>query len=348
MRSVPLRDIQAGRPGVSAAAARAGLRLLSGAWGLAWLAKEAAYRSGLRRSHALPLPALSVGNLVAGGTGKTPFVAWTVRRLRERGAVPGVLSRGYGPRTKDGLSDEGAVLDATLGGVAQVEDPDRRHGAARLVAEHPEVDVLVLDDAFQHRRVARDVDVVLLDAMCPFGHGHLLPRGTLREPLRALARADVVVVTRAERAAEDAVSRIAERVRSVTDASLAVACTRAVALETDGVRGPPGALRGRRVVACCGIGNPDAFVGTLRDAGADVVATHFVGDHAPLSPGDWDRARALLRSRAADAIVVTRKDAVKGSARSADAWVLDVETVVVEGEGHLMRVLDGLLARRTR
>src|SRR5262245_61648687 len=119
-----LRTVQSGGGGFGGGVARAGLSVLAGGWALAQVSKSWAYRTGLRRASRLPVPVISVGNLVAGGTGKTPFVAWLARRLRERGRVPGVLARGYGPRVGGGLSDEGAVLEHLLGpGLPQVEDP---------------------------------------------------------------------------------------------------------------------------------------------------------------------------------------------------------------------------------
>ncbi len=181
---------------------------------------------GLKARHALPVPVISVGNLTAGGTGKTPFTVWLARALLAAGRRPGVLSRGYGARAEGSLlSDEGAVRAALLGpGVPQVEAPDRVRGGASLLAAHHEIDVLLLDDGFQHVRLRRDLDVVLLDATDPFGGGHLLPLGMLREKPSALARAGAVVINRAERVTAKTLEGLRARVRALApDAVLAVA-----------------------------------------------------------------------------------------------------------------------------
>ncbi len=336
-----LPAIQSGAPGFGAALARAGLRVASLGWIAGHAARLAAVRTGILRAERLPVPVLSVGNLTAGGTGKTPFVAWIVQRLVEQGRRPGVLSRGYGPRP-DGsdVSDEGLVLRRLLGpDRPYVEDANRRRGGRRLLAEHPETDVLVLDDGFQHVRLARDLDIVLLDATNPFGYGHRLPRGLLREPPSALGRADVVVLTRAERVSTAEIAALEQRVAALTPALVAVARTRPVGLEVDGRPAALDALAGRVVHACSAIGNPAAFAATLEDLGARVVGRTELPDHARLSPARWQAVLAASRREAAELVVVTRKDAVKCDPLPPGVAVLDVETVVLEG----LDALRGLL-----
>ncbi len=148
------------------------------------------------------VPVVSVGNLTVGGTGKTPMVEWVARWYRRRGQRVAILSRGY--RQVHGLNDEGRVLEENLPDVPHLQDRDRVR-SARIAVEELEAEILVLDDGFQHRRLARDLDLVLIDALEPFGLGHLLPRGLLREPLRSLRRTDMVVLSRAD---------LVERVRS--------------------------------------------------------------------------------------------------------------------------------------
>src|SRR4051794_11308531 len=148
------------------------------------------------RIRRLPKPVISIGNLTTGGTGKTPIVRWLAAALRERGRRVAILSRGYkaAPGT---LGDEQRMLWAMLGeSPVEIEcDPDRHAAGLRVLARSPGIDVFLLDDAFQHRRLHRDLDVVLLNATEPFGHGHTLPRGLLRDPLSSLRRAGVVVLT---------------------------------------------------------------------------------------------------------------------------------------------------------
>jgi tetraacyldisaccharide 4'-kinase len=338
------RAVQAGGGGVRGALLRPLLAAGALGWGAAQALKAWAYRAGVRRARRLPVPVISVGNLVAGGTGKTPFVAWLVERLRERGRTPGVLSRGYGPRVAGGLSDEGAVLEHLLGpGLPQAEDPDRVRGGRSLLDEHPEVDVLVLDDGFQHRRIHRDLDVVLLDATNPFGFGRLLPRGLLRERPSALARAGAVVLTRAElvdRAARDAI--LAE-VRRLTQVPVCEASTRAVSVEIDGAAHPPSVLRGEDVWAVGGLGNFGAFLASLSGLGAKVVGATSVRDHRYVS----DAVLGALRDgsgRSFRWIVATRKDAVKRPPGDGRLAILDVATEVAAPQPLLERVEAALAA----
>lgn len=311
-----LATIQSGRGGVLGAVARAGLGLLSVPYGFVARRRIAAY-DGRREPGHLPLPVACIGNLTAGGTGKTPFVAWLARIALERGRHPAVLSRGYGgPSANDTpLSDEGCVLRDLLGdGVPLVEDPDRVRGGRSLVASHPEVDLLLLDDGFQHRRLHRDVDVVLLDATNPFGYDRLLPRGLLREPIEGLARADAVVVTRAERVTQAELERLDARIaRLAPRARRASVRTRARALVrvADGTEIRLSALNDAAVVAWAGIGNPRAFVAGLEDLGAHVVATRFERDHYAFQPTDVGEMLHTAKAAGAALVVVTRKDLVK-------------------------------------
>ena len=141
------------------------------------------------------MPVISVGNLTLGGTGKTPMVEWLARWYRRRGLRVAILSRGYGQ--EGGLNDEGQVLEENLPDVPHLQDPDRVSLAGIAVREL-ETELILLDDGFQHRRLARDLDLVLIDALDPFGLGHLFPRGLLREPIGSLRRAGVVVLSRAD------------------------------------------------------------------------------------------------------------------------------------------------------
>jgi tetraacyldisaccharide 4'-kinase len=326
-----LRAIQSGRPGLLSALGRVGLHVLSWGFRLVASGRRALYRMGALRTRRLPVPVVCVGNIVAGGTGKTPFVIWLVRRMRAAGRSPGVLARGYGaPSSRwPALNDEGAVLAEALGDdLPQGQGADRFRAGTELLGRHPDVDVLVLDDGFQHHALARDLDVVLVDATRPFGYGHPLPRGLLREPPRELARAGAVVITRAERVTGAALDRLRLRLGELTRAPLAVART----LPADGVEEE---LRGARVLALCGIGNPQAFEGTLADLGAQVVARRELPDHASLGPGAWPDVLVAARAAGAECVVMTRKDAVKHAALPPEVTVVDVEIEIVEGEAAL-------------
>lgn len=353
-----LRSIQAGEGGAGAALARAGLSVLSAGYAAAGAVRDALLSAGLLSTARLQVPVVSVGNLTAGGTGKTPFVVWLARHALNAGRRPAVLSRGYGHRPEgSSLSDEGNVLRERLGAdFPQVEDPNRRRGGRALLAAHPEVDLVLLDDGFQHRRLARDVDVVLLDATEPFGFGRRLPRGLLREAPAALARAHAIVLTRSERVRPAELKALRARIESLAPKALVgVARTQPRALVAS-KRGeiPVDALRGVSVHAYSGIGNPAAFEAMLVDLGATVVGATRAPDHHAMTSESASRVTSAAAEEGAALVVTTVKDLVKwralpdGPARVADARVrvlaLDVDTEVVEGERELLALV--LSARR--
>jgi len=323
--------------------------MLSWGYGAGARVRGWTYDAGLRRRRRLPVPVICVGNLTAGGTGKTPFVAWLAARWLREGRRPGILARGYGGPARPGgaLNDEGLVLRHALGdGVPQVQGADRFRAGERLLATHPDVDVVLLDDGFQHRRLARDLDVVLLDATRPPLHDAYLPRGRLREAPAALARAGAVVLTRAGDVADLDRERLVAEVRRHTEAPIAFCEARPVSLEAAGETLAPDALRDRRVHAACGIGHPEAFRRTLERLGARVDALRALPDHGRLGPGEWEALREGARRAGADWLVVTRKDAVKWDRVPEGVAVLDVEAHVLEGEDALWERVKAAAAGR--
>ena len=166
---------------------------------------------GIKRAHRLDRPVISIGNITTGGTGKTPAVQWIARRLITAGHRPASLLRGYtvGASTQ---SDEAILLERSLK-IPVIANPDRVAAGRQLIVTHPEIDVILLDDGFQHRRLYRDLNLVLIDATNPFGYGHVLPRGMLREPLAGLRRADVLIVTRSDLIEGDQLNELKSRLR---------------------------------------------------------------------------------------------------------------------------------------
>lgn len=280
------------------------------------------------------VPVVSVGNITVGGTGKTPLVIEIVRRLQALGRQPAVLTRGY--KAAPGQSaDEVREYAAAVAGLDVVVDPDRVAGARRAVRELG-ADCLVLDDGFQHRRLGRDLDVVLIDALAPFGGGYLLPAGRLREPLASLARADVLVITRANQASADEVQRIEETLRKhapeVPVVRAEVVPDALVGLH--GAAAPLTTLRGQRVVAAAGIGNPQTFLRLVESLGATRVAGHTCDDHHHYGPADVRLLERAVRANKANCVVTTRKDWVKLRAYWSDAapplWRLDIRARLPE------------------
>jgi tetraacyldisaccharide 4'-kinase len=321
------RDMVSGRRrGIAAAVLRGLLAIAEAPYTWAVRIRNHAYSSGIRTVHRVDVPVISVGNLTLGGTGKTPFVEWIVRRILAQGKKVGIVSRGYGAHA--GPNDEARELAWKLPGVPHVQDPDRVAAARRAILEHG-CQLLVLDDAFQHRRIARDLDIVLLDALEPFGFEHVFPRGTLREPVRGLARADVVALSRADLLTPGERAAIRGRVAKLSpialwievvhaplelvaaDRNIGQACGMTPADDTPELRQPLDLLRGKRVLAFCGLGNPAGFRHTLAVCGYEVVAFHEFPDHHAYSKTDLNLLAEAARESSVDALICTQKDLVK-------------------------------------
>jgi len=326
--------------GLGARLARGALIPFEGLFSAAVAARGALYDRGLLRAHALALPALSVGNLTAGGTGKTPVAAWLVSELRARGARPAVVLRGYG-------ADEPLVHAALNPGVPVIANADRVAGVA--AARAAGADVAVLDDAFQHRRARRLLDLVLVSADRWDGRVRLLPAGPWREPLAASRRGSLLVVTR--KAAPPATAdRVVEALRRaapgvpVATVHIAAAALRAVGGDAEL---PLAAVAGERVLAVSAVGDPGAFAAQLESAGARVEAASFADHHAYTAA---DVARLTARASGADRVVCTLKDAVKlgplWPRAAAPLWYVSQRLSVERGAREIDRALAALLAAR--
>ena len=292
-------------------------------------ARAGLYDAGWLRSEALPVPVLSVGNLTAGGTGKSPMVELVARTLHELGRRPAVVSRGYrgthtgratvvstgeGPRVDAVVAgDEPVMLAAALAGVPVIVARRRRDGGELAISRFG-ARCIILDDGFQHRALRRDLDLLLIDGVDPFGNGRLLPAGPLREPLSAMTRAGAVVVTRADRATVESVRRIREAAaRHCPAAPIFKARTvmREIVRLVDQMTLPVDTLRAARVVCFAGIAHPGRFFDDVASAGATVVASIPFPDHHGFDPLDLERiGTAALRANA-DLILTTQKDAAR-------------------------------------
>lgn len=283
--------------------------------------RNAQFDEGRRPAVRLPRPVISVGNLTTGGTGKTPMVVEFCRMLHEADRRPGVLLRGYAGTGHDD-SDETAELRHQLQGIGHVQaDAKRSRGAEKLLDQHPQVDVFVLDDGFQHRQVARDLDVVLIDATCPWGYGHVLPRGLLREPKASIQRADCVIITRADQVqtqvVEEVNAEVAELRGKPAEAQSAARWKRLLTDmpgEAEQSELPIEHLEDKRVLGVCGIGNPAAFEQMLRQHTGHVSDLLRFDDHYAYRESDIQSIQSQARQRGAHAIVMTQKDYVKWQA----------------------------------
>jgi tetraacyldisaccharide 4'-kinase len=296
-------------------------------------AAYATYRWGLRKREHAAVPVISVGNIALGGTGKTPLVAALARALLAAGARPAILTRGYRrrdprpvlitrerPATSERAGDEPMLLSRALPDVPIVVDADRVRGAATAVAATGATHLL-LDDGFQHWRLARDLDIVAVEAADPFG-----ARTPRREHPNALARADAIVLSRTADRTE-ALAAFAVLGPYAPDATMVATKLAATALHREGQRLDPEVLRGTRVVALAGIASPEGFINSLGDFGAEIVAMRFFPDHHRYARREIESALGEAAAAGAQ-LVTTAKDVVKFAADLAAraAW-LEVEAV---------------------
>jgi len=298
------------------------------------------YDRGILKQVKLPCPVISIGNITAGGTGKTPMTVLTANGLKARGFRPAVLSRGYGGRLTtsgnavsdgtdvlidpDAAGDEPVLIAAAVPGIPVLTGPDR-FVSGQLAIEKFGVDVLVLDDAFQHRRLFRDVNIVLLDEAKPFGNGRLLPAGPLRELPAALNRADVIVKTGISRGEK-------ERKKPAVPDSIPVFRARYQPLEiiqgkdksfpigsvvTNQIRRsgnqmlPPSMLQGKKIYAFTGIAAPDKFRATLEEIGAKIIKFLAFPDHYFYKHADVRAIAQEAKAMNAEMVMTTEKDGVK-------------------------------------
>lgn len=299
---------------------------ISTLYGAAMTARRAFYGSGRFTIHHLGAPVISVGNLTMGGTGKTPLVEWIARELAQSGKRVCILTRGYGRQTasartivSDGneiiaevseAGDEPLLLAERLKGLAAVISDSDRVAAAEWARANLKSDVFVLDDGFQHLRVTRDLNIATVDATNPWGNGKLLPAGILRESPAQLARADCIVITRADdpkatEALQREVATLSKGARIFTS-RMRLSGVRAVNSPSNDQE-----IKAKKVAAFCALGNPDSFFSLLRRAGYELVYTQAFRDHHRYEQSDLDPLQMKAASAGAQVLLTTAKDEVK-------------------------------------
>lgn len=337
-----------------------GLRLLltpfSLIYGLSIALRNKRFDRGLARSVRLPGKVISIGNLSVGGTGKTPMVIGLARMLRDRGYRPAVLSRGYGGTSKHPVNivsmgtqllmnhreagDEPVLIAKSVTDVPVLTGP-RRDLTGERALQDLKADVLILDDGFQHRQIYRDIDIVLLDGTNPYGNGHLLPGGPLREPLCALKRADILIATGAvEKVAACRPIRLPDGIH----APLFRCCYQPGNLLEGAAEKalPPDFIKGKRVLAFAGIGNPSAFEKTLTALGATVAMLIPFPDHHRYLEADFDRITAKARQCGANMIITTEKDKIKLDGHEAflrNVYTLRVDMAFLSGRDDFEKLI---------
>lgn len=323
--------------GLSAICLRVVLRAGSWAYSAAVAVRNRRFDKNAADIQHSDVPVISVGNLTTGGTGKTPIVCFLAKWFRAQGVRVAIVSRGYGRGDAD-ENDEALELHSRLPDVPHVQNPDRVE-AARIAVEELESQLILMDDGFQHRRLHRDLNIVVIDATCPFGYGYQLPRGLLRESVAGIRRADVAIISRCNAVSQTVIDEIVATIRQHHAAiaivhsnhepkSLLEYPSRSQSIDT---------IVGKDLAAFCAIGNPDAFIQTVESCGANVAAMKSLPDHDPYEPAtvselqDWIRGLGDQVSH----VVCTHKDLVK--LRTDQLGGLPLSAIQIE-----LTVLDGM------
>jgi len=308
-RETYLAILRGERRSVGARLVRAGLWWASWPYRVVVGLRDQAFQRGWKTVHRVPVPVVCIGNLTLGGTGKTPCVEYVARFYRELGLAVAILSRGYGAEA--GPNDEALLLEENLPDVPHLQGADRT-AIARTAVEELESEILVLDDGFQHRRLGRDLNIVLLDATRAIAEEYLLPRGFLREPTSALKRANFVLFTRCDQtSAESLAEQIAWLKQHHPQLPYATCRHEAMAMPDHTLPGSDD-WRTRPVAAFCGLGNPGSFHRTLEQLGATVGEFRTFADHHNYTRTDVESLQSWAKALPANAIIATtQKDWVK-------------------------------------
>ncbi len=320
----------------------------------------------------------SVGNITTGGTGKTPFVIWLYKQITHNSKLKtqnykcAILTRGYKTRRascvmrrvknerdtryaiRNTLIDEPAILTRNCPQAEIIVNPDRVAGAT-LAINNFGADILIMDDGFQHRRLHRDLDIVMVDATCPFGYGRMLPAGLLREPISALKRADAAVITRCDQTAPNELNAL-EKTLLKQNANLTIARTihaPTCAKTTNDEKINLENLKTNKVFAFCGIGNPQSFLKTIHAIGAKVVGSKIFNDHYQYTADCLDNIYTTARACGTDLILTTEKDWTKITPfdtlkedKTPKLAYLAIEVRFLAGEQKLIGLIEDVLASK--
>ncbi len=330
---------------VTAAVLRMGLRFISLIYGAVMRLRNFLYDNEWLKVQRVNAFVISVGNITTGGTGKTPLVIWLCKQIIQNYEIA-ILTRGY--KTAQNYVDEPEMLTKSCPDAKVIVNPDRvaaaRHAINKFAAK-----VLIMDDGFQHRRLHRDLDIVTIDAACPFGYDRLLPAGLLREPLNALKRADAVVITRCDQVPQNELANLKEKLRQINPSMvIAEAIHAPVGVRTaDGKKIRIAELAAKNIFAFCGIGNPDAFFNTIRKIPANLIGSKIYDDHHHYCADDITDIQKQAQLSKADMILTTEKDATKiisDSNLSIPLCCLEIELKFIDAEQKISRLIDSVLS----
>lgn len=319
------------------------------------------YTSGIIEQKELPCQVISVGNIVVGGSGKTPIVIAIAELLQKNSYKVGVLLRGYKGKsnreitlvsdgekrlcTRDECGDEADMLARQLTNIPIIIGK-QRHLTGKAILERFECDVLILDDGFQHRQLSRDLDIVTIDATQPYGTGKMLPIGTLREPKSSIQRADLIILTRTDTPNIDIADIKAELHRIAPNTPILESVHKPTYLyrlnqQDKNVTMKVDNLIKKRILAVCGIGNPNAFVSTLQKYNPETVELCAFADHHNYTISDLQYIKQRMKQYESEYVIITQKDEQKIASLSPDLpiVVLGIELVITDGIEILMQAL---------
>jgi tetraacyldisaccharide 4'-kinase len=329
------------RGGIFAAVLKSILRLLSWVYTGAIKIVDWAYTAGIRRVHEISIPVVSVGNITLGGTGKTPFTMFLANYYSGSGRKPGVLIRGYGKDERRMLRDE--LPDARV-----FAGQDRVRSARMAVKDG--MDVLILDDGFQHRRISRDLNILMLDPDSMLGNSFLFPRGMLREPLSSVKRADVLVLSKIDKIGEERKKEIIQKLKAIAPDKVIVQSRHKPVFLNDvtGTVYSTESLKGQKVCLASGIADPEYFASLVKDLGAMIALRYDYADHYNYRQKDINMIYAAVKDKGIEKIITTKKDYVKMQHLNLldieeKVFILDIEVDVLEGKEALVDRLNSVV-----
>lgn len=319
-----------------------------------------AYDHQYLKTYSVGIPVISVGNLTAGGTGKTPVVQFLCCWLKEIGYRPAVIMRGYGSSldlaknyvvadergllvTQEEAGDEAAQLAQNLPGIPIWIGANRVISGQKAI-ELNRANILIMDDGFQHRKLFRDMDILLIDALRPWGYAHVLPRGLLREPVSNLRRADVILITRSDLCSEEELQSLEKQIYSFNKGVQIFRTSHKPnrIVELFGEEYPIQTGIGKKAHFFCGLGNPDGFFQTASEAGFVETGRTLFPDHYPYQQKDLLELEEKAKKEKAQLLLTTEKDGIKlkkFAKSSIPVWQLSIEVFFEKREEQLKNVI---------
>jgi len=357
-----------------AAISRFFLGIAAALYSIAIILRNFLYSKGVLKAHRAGAPVICIGNITTGGTGKTPLVVWLCNLITKHSTLKtqnyecAILTRGYKTRRASCVMrraknrrntiydirntiDEPAILAESCPRAKVVINPDRLAGAVEAVSKLG-ADVLIMDDGFQHRRLARDLDIVAIDATRPFGYGKILPAGLLREPVSGLKRADAVIITRADQVTAAELTRLEKKLRLINPNMIIAKSIHSPTCvkSADGRETATEELKGKKIFAFCGIGNPDAFFSTIKKPGCDLAGSEIYDDHYHYTDEDIKRIFKQAEHFKADMVLTTQKDwvstqyAIRNTKYEIPLSYLAIEIKFLAAEDKLRDLIEHTLA----